>query len=240
MNLAAKELRLHRFSLFAAAALCAAFAIAAILPLGDVGPQVLRNLVFVYVLVVPAAAGAAAVATERSFGLLEWHLTLPPSARRQWLVKSGVAVASGVGLGFLLPWALAAMLGRLTPPAAPGWFSTANYFFLAVLGTSVGVHTSASARSSLRAFTGAFGVIAVALFFHDWLLGRLAVHATGLKFTAPVSTILLLVALAGLAAALNWSACCDYRFGGRRQLTSRARLAALVLLFVTARVWLAR
>jgi hypothetical protein len=240
VRLAAKEFRLHRLSLFAAAVFCAAFAVAvlSVSRAPDAQAGVVKNLIFVYGLVAPAAVGAATVATERGLGLLEWHLTLPPSVRTQWVVKSAVAFGIGLGLGFLLPWALVQTLAWLTPAAGIGWFSPPNYLFLAVLGVGVGVHTSATARSPLRAFTGAFGVLAVALFFHDWLLGWLIRNGTARWIPIPDGAVVLVVA-AGLVLALNWSAFVEYRSGGGHgRLLSRARQAILVILLVGARVWL--
>jgi hypothetical protein len=120
-----------------------------------------------------------------------------------------------------------------------GWFSVPNYLFLAVLGTGVGVHTSATARSPLRAFTGAFGVVAIALFFHDWLLGWLTRNGADPRIPIQQSAVIPGVVAACLVLALNWSAFAEYRFGGRLGwLAPRARLATLVVLLVGVRVWL--
>ena len=55
---------------------------------------------------IPVVAGIVSTAEERGLGLLDWHLTLPVSARRQWFVKVIVALAVNVVLGILLPGVL--------------------------------------------------------------------------------------------------------------------------------------
>lgn len=54
-------------------------------------------------LLVPLIAGGVCVAEERNWGMLGWHLILPPSRKKQWLVKVCVALASSLILGILVP-----------------------------------------------------------------------------------------------------------------------------------------
>jgi len=53
--------------------------------------------------------GCVAFGEEKSLGLAAWHLTLPISARRQWLVKLGVSAGVLVVTGFVLPLLLDAL-----------------------------------------------------------------------------------------------------------------------------------
>ncbi|NDB75701.1 MAG: hypothetical protein EB141_08655 [Verrucomicrobia bacterium] len=52
---------------------------------------------------IPVIAGIVSTAEERSLGLLDWHLTLPVSARRQWFIKVLVALGVNGVLGLMLP-----------------------------------------------------------------------------------------------------------------------------------------
>ena len=61
-------------------------------------PAVAQGIVggdfLVYMLILPLIAGAISVAEERGWGIVEWHLTLPPSALRQWSAKMVAAPQS--------------------------------------------------------------------------------------------------------------------------------------------------
>ena len=54
-------------------------------------------------------AGAGSVAEERALGTLDWQVTQPVSGRRQWWIKSLVAVATGLVTGLLIPATLLAV-----------------------------------------------------------------------------------------------------------------------------------
>jgi ABC-type transport system involved in multi-copper enzyme maturation permease subunit len=58
-------------------------------------------------------AGSVSCAEERSDGTLEWHLTLPVPAWKQWLVKSGVALSLTVLVGVVFPSVLALVTQQL-------------------------------------------------------------------------------------------------------------------------------
>ena len=53
--------------------------------------------------------GCVALGEEKSLGLAAWHLTLPVSTRRQWLVKLAVSAGVLLVMGFVLPLLLAAL-----------------------------------------------------------------------------------------------------------------------------------
>lgn len=48
-------------------------------------------------------AGMLSLGEERRSGTQAWHMTLPISARRQWLIKLGMAMLSGLACSILLP-----------------------------------------------------------------------------------------------------------------------------------------
>jgi hypothetical protein len=112
LNLGRKEVRLHK-PLFMIAAV---FSLCWLATLGFLFVQPARqdlcenifNLLTVFQVPLTAVlAGCVSLGEEKALGLAAWQLTLPISARRQWLVKLAVATASAVGLGLALPLFLA-------------------------------------------------------------------------------------------------------------------------------------
>ncbi len=106
---------------------------------------------------IPVITGIVSTAEERRLGLLDWHLTLPVAAGRQWLVKVLVALGINLGLGLLLP-------GLLTYGAA-WWFGTgpvssggsdASYAFLIANAVvfSAAMYASSASANSMRALVG--------------------------------------------------------------------------------------
>ena len=56
-------------------------------------------------------AGSLSMWEEKSSGTQSWHMTLPVSARRQWLVKLAVALFTGLVCAVLLPVLMMVVLG---------------------------------------------------------------------------------------------------------------------------------
>jgi ABC-type transport system involved in multi-copper enzyme maturation permease subunit len=59
-------------------------------------------------------AGTLSLGEERSTGMHSWHMTLPMSARRQWLIKLGTALFAGLVCSVLLPISVLNLFG---PPS---------------------------------------------------------------------------------------------------------------------------
>ena len=109
-NLVRKELRLQKPVFVVAAVFSVCWL--AVIGLHTWGPEqgyeglyeALRLLLpGVYIPLVLAVAAAISLGEEHTLGLAAWHLTLPVSARRQWLLKLGVGAAVAIGLGLVLP-----------------------------------------------------------------------------------------------------------------------------------------
>jgi hypothetical protein len=66
-------------------------------------------LTVVSVAVLPLLAGCISLGEEKAIGLTAWHLTLPISAPRQWLLKLAVSATVATVLGLALPYLLACM-----------------------------------------------------------------------------------------------------------------------------------
>lgn len=117
---------------------------------------------------VPVTVGIVSTAEERSWGLHDWHLTLPVSAGRQWFVKVSVALTVNFALGLLLPGLLAnasswlandphlidPMSGNVPP------ILIANFVLLAAA-----LYASAASANGLRALIGSIVLFAAAGLF---------------------------------------------------------------------------
>ncbi|MGO8676396.1 MAG: hypothetical protein ACLQVX_11075 [Limisphaerales bacterium] len=111
-NLVRKEMRLQRTGVVVAVvfSLCWVAAVGLPHPFGsrrDYEQLFCLMLMFVYIALSLALAGAISQGEERTLGLTAWHLTLPVSARVQWLVKLVVGVCVAIVLGLVLPGLLA-------------------------------------------------------------------------------------------------------------------------------------
>jgi hypothetical protein len=110
-NLIRKELRLQKpvFVVAAVFSLCwlAALGLHRFAPERDYVRLVYVMLAAVYIPLALALAGSISLGEERTLGLAAWHLTLPVSARLQWLLKLAVGAAVATGLGLVLPGLLA-------------------------------------------------------------------------------------------------------------------------------------
>ena len=124
---------------------------------------------------IPVIAGIVSTAEERGLGLLDWHLTLPVSARRQWFVKVLVALGVNVGLGILLPGVLAQAAGGLLNGQSLelGVHNGEQHFLIANAVIFCGaLYASTVSANSMRALVGAivlFVAGALVLNFADYL-----------------------------------------------------------------------
>ena len=107
-QLVRKEVRLHLPAFVVAGMLVGLWLLllAVVVARPSVSKDFLMLPVVLLGLGIPVIAGIVSTAEERSLGLLDWHLTLPVSARRQWFIKVLVALAVNVVLGLLLPGVL--------------------------------------------------------------------------------------------------------------------------------------
>lgn len=126
---------------------------------------------------IPVIAGIVSTAEERGLGLLDWHLTLPVSARRQWFVKVFVALGVNVVLGILLP----GVLGQ-----ASSWIAEDKQMVAGIPGEGVphflianlvifcaALYASTASANSMRALVGTiilFLAGAMVLNFADYIV----------------------------------------------------------------------
>lgn len=119
----------------------------------------------IYFMLMPLVIGASAFAEEQKLGVRAWHLAVPISFAKQWLIKAAVAFILLVLLGALVPsaWLASANFlcpalrghlipGNLLPPVAafaliPPLLATATAFFV-----------SSFSRDTLRAIVASAAV----------------------------------------------------------------------------------
>jgi len=103
-----KELRLQRISLMLTAAFCIFMAFERLTwNANNERTFVVAGTLAIYLFLFPVIVCATAVAEEKTWGMKDWHLTLPPSLSRQWRVKWLIAFTLSIVLGAGLTWLLA-------------------------------------------------------------------------------------------------------------------------------------
>jgi ABC-type transport system involved in multi-copper enzyme maturation permease subunit len=130
------------------------------------------NLLMVLVLplltfMLPLLVGALAIVEEKAWGLAEWHISLPASAWKQWLVKMAVTFSTSLTLGMILPilllWVFRASTGSKEFDSAPIANSTVNIIpimllLFNLLLTGVAVYAASLSTNAIRAMFLAFGL----------------------------------------------------------------------------------
>ena len=159
-HLVRKEVRLHLPAFVVALGLVALWLalVAAVFARATMDKGFLMLPIVLLCLGIPVIAGIVSTAEERSLGLLDWHLTLPVSARRQWFVKVFVALGVNVVLGILLPGVLAhasswlaadkQMVAGIPGEVVPHFLIANLVIFCAAL------YASTAAANALRALLG--------------------------------------------------------------------------------------
>ncbi|HEY5912514.1 MAG TPA: hypothetical protein VJA21_18075 [Verrucomicrobiae bacterium] len=118
----------------------------------------------IYVSILPLLVGAVAFAEERGWGTSDWHLTLPPSAFKQWTAKLVTVLPVSLLLGVILPGALFfagyGLIGERTTKmpeveAYQGWL----IFLSQLLVMSVAAHAGSFSSGTLKAMLVALGVL---------------------------------------------------------------------------------
>ncbi|HVE86971.1 MAG TPA: hypothetical protein VND93_29145 [Myxococcales bacterium] len=100
-----KELRLQYGTFALVVPLWGLFFIGAVLSGGAKGgwSTVASVVTSVDLLILPLLVGAIALGEEKSLGVSDWQLSLPPSSRLQWLAKMLVTLPTSLVLGLVVP-----------------------------------------------------------------------------------------------------------------------------------------
>ena len=207
----------------------------------DLAQGIIAADIFIYVVILPLIAGATSVAEEKGWGITEWHLTLPPSALKQWSAKMLAALSTSLVLGLVLPFATflagLALFGQL---GARGSFPSDPEILCWPLGslllTSVAIYAASISTSTLRAILGTVG-IAVAAYAVCFLVGVASVKASrGLVsstyLSSPGPQVIPLLLAGGLFFVLcvvQWFAWSNYR---RYRLPARKIVVQVVAILL--------
>jgi ABC-type transport system involved in multi-copper enzyme maturation permease subunit len=236
-----KEFRLQQIS-FLLAGMFVLFAVVGaclIKRYPNLGEGIVGADCFIYALILPLIAGATSVAEEKGWGITEWHLTLPPSALKQWSAKMLAALSTSLVLGLVLPIATflagLALFGQL---GARGSLPSAPELLCWPLGslllTSVAIYAASISNSTLRAILGTVGIIVAA-----WAVCLLVafeamkvVRAMGLSmyYSHPGPELIPLLMAGGLFLMLcvvQWFAWSNFRRSG---LPARKIIVQLVVI----------
>lgn len=100
-----KELRLQYGTVALVVPVWVLLFLGGVLSRGDGGDwhAVVTTVTTIALLVLPLMTGTVALGEERSIGVADWQLTLPPPARQQWLAKMLVTLSLSLLLGLVVP-----------------------------------------------------------------------------------------------------------------------------------------
>lgn len=178
-----KELHLQRISLLLTAALCLFMAVEWLTWKPDSNHSFfVAGILIIYVGLFPVIVGASAVAEEKTWGMKDWHLTLPPSLGRQWRIKWLMALVLTLVLGA----GPAIAFARLGPWHKELDFEFTPEWLCYPLLVAIALYAASISTSTIRAFLLTFGIL-VAFFSTIGLLGGLIV--VGLATYAPTTLV---------------------------------------------------
>jgi hypothetical protein len=211
LNLIRKELRLLRpLWLIAPLGLVGWMCLSMLgkLERGSVPAMIMANgSVAVVIAVTPliaVLAGALSLGEERSSGMHSWHMTLPVSARRQWLIKLSTALFAGLVCSVLLPILVLDLFGSpsmfVDVHGATVWAAAILLLSFASFWCACAVN--GTVRAALWVFP-TMGALLVTGGFGNWVAPKLVDLAvsrfdpfTDFRFTNAVSNLQSVVILA--------------------------------------------
>src|ERR1039458_7056548 len=178
---------------------------------------------FIFVVILPLIAGATSVAEEKGWGMAEYHLTLPPSALKQWTAKMLAALSTSLGLGLLLPIAVflagAALFNQ--PSGLPSSLEILCWLFGSLLVTSVAVYAASISKNTLRAMLGAVGIMVAAysvcmlVAFNALTIGRsLGLSIDDWRPRQELTPLLICGSLFLMLCMVQWLAWSNFRRSG--------------------------
>jgi len=131
-------------------------------------------LAAIYIPVVVILTGCVSQGEEKTLGLNSWHLTLPVSCLRQWLVKLGVSAGVCVVLGIMLPAVLITLTAR---PAGiqPGEWPVPALVLVGLVGFALSFWAGTFLRSTILAFLATVAgllVLGACASLGSWLSAR--------------------------------------------------------------------
>jgi hypothetical protein len=162
-----KELRLQRISLLLTAMFCLFIAVERLTWNGNNQRTfVVAGTLGIYFFLFPVIVCATAVADEKTWGMKDWHLTLPPSLKLQWRLKWLVALTLSLVFGVALTWLLARSgpwQDEIKPRFEPE-------FLCYPLLVGVALYAASISTSAIRAVLLTFGMIVAYWFISSLIL----------------------------------------------------------------------
>jgi hypothetical protein len=145
-------------------------------PVSDRGPAEWREQLHLlgsvglafYLALVPTLAGALAFAEESHLGLRGWHLCLPSSAGRQWLIKIGTALGLSVSAGLFLPGMIALPI-ILAAAGHPGLDAIKQPIVIHLMLFCVAAWCASWSRSTALALAKALLLILGLVMLTEWI-----------------------------------------------------------------------
>lgn len=98
---------------------------------------VLHTPVILFTPLIAILAGSLSLWEERRLGTQSWQMTLPVSARRQWMIKLGMALFTGLVLAVLLPVLVMVVLGFIL--GSPSMFVDQAMSGLTIVAGTIGL-----------------------------------------------------------------------------------------------------
>ncbi len=152
-----KELRLQRISLMLTAMFCIFMAVERLTwSVNNERTFVVAGILCIYLFLFPVIVCATAVADEKTWGMKDWHLTLPPSLNKQWRIKWLVAFTLSLILGAGLTWLLAHS-GPWRKELGIGWDSEMLCYPVLI---AAALYAGSISTSTIRALLLTFGMVA--------------------------------------------------------------------------------
>jgi hypothetical protein len=219
VKLLGKELQLQRVSFWLAGGLCVVCAIMAGLrelslsarlqhpeSFAFATPEFIRIPLYIYLLLAPIIIGSVCFADERSIGVWEWHLTLPPARSKQWLIKIATVYVLCLVLGFILPICVELAyrgLGLLELEATSSNLLQTVFFGLFTLGiTVVAIYSSSLSQSSIKAILTTLGLATLGLFSFGATIRNFELHELGQPVRTSMQALLEVAQLTDYAVLL--------------------------------------
>jgi hypothetical protein len=172
------------------------------------------------------------------WGISDWHLTLPPSALKQWTVKSITALTTSFLLGLVLPVALFVLWRADDVIAAyttQNSFPPLNAFLAVVLGqlafTSAAVYAGSICSNTMWAMLAGLGISLGLPAWTSSIITRAFPIQSGVGPIPSEGALWAFVGVAffGLICLLQWFAYCNFR----QRVVSKSRLTLqLLALFI--------
>jgi hypothetical protein len=104
-------------------------------------------LLAMQVAISPVLAGVLSLSEEKASGIHQWHLTLPMTALKQWLLKAVIAVIAGILCAVVIP----VVLSEAFPTSMPSSNSTAAFVVVIALVTYAGFWSACATKEAIRA-----------------------------------------------------------------------------------------